>query len=550
MSLKAQPIYPVPQETARVARAALPKGSLCMQMRDVLGSIYTDEDFADLFPKEGQPAQAPWRLALVTVMQFVENLSDQQAADAVRARIDWKYLLGLELTDPGFDASVLSEFRARLVEGNAEVRLLEKMLALFGQKGWLKARGKQRTDSTHVLGKIRALNRVLCVWETMRAALNSLAVVAPDWLRAHSQEDWVERYGPRSEDSRLPEGEAKRRALAEEIGHQGKELLDALFDSAAPQWLRQIPAVEILRQVWVQNYQQVDTVVRWRPSEDLPPASRYISSPYDQEAHYGKKRSTQWEGYKVHLTETCEADLPLIVTHVETTSAPISDDAMTPTIHSELDRKQLLPGEHIVDTGYVDAQLLVESQQDYQVDLVGPTRKNYRWQAREQTGYDADHFEVDWQKQQATCPQGHTSQSWTPVVDSRKNEVIKIKFSTTDCQDCPARSLCTQSSRPPRRTITLRPQADYLALKQRREQENTKEFKQVYSKRAGIEGTISQGVRTMGLRRSRYIGQEKTHLQHVATAAALNLVRSLAWFNGVPRAQTRRSTFARLYDVA
>ena len=209
MSLKPQAICPVPQETVRVARAVFPKGNLYMQMRDVLGSIYTDEDFADLFPKEGQPAEAPWRLALVTVMQFVENLSDQQAADAVRGRIDWKYLLGLELTDPGFDASVLSEFRARLIEQHAEERLLEKMLTLFQQKGWLKARGRQRTDSTHVLAKIRALNRVLCVWETMRAALNSLAVVAPDWLRAHSHPEWVERYGPRSEDSRLPVGEGR-----------------------------------------------------------------------------------------------------------------------------------------------------------------------------------------------------------------------------------------------------------------------------------------------------------------------------------------------------
>lgn len=550
MSLKPQAMCPVPQETVRVARAVYPKGNLCMQMRDVLGSIYTDGDFADLFPKEGQPAQAPWRLALVTVMQFVENLSDRQAANAVRARIDWKYLLGLDLTDPGFDASVLSEFRARLVESNAEERLLEKMLTLFGQKGWLKARGRQRTDSTHVLAKIRALNRVLCVWETMRAALNSLAVVAPDWLRAHSQEEWVERYGPRSEDSRLPAGEAERKALSEEIGQQGRELLDALFDPTAPDWLRQVPAVEILRKVWVQNYQQVENVVRWRTSENLPPASRYISSPYDEEARYGKKRSTQWEGYKVHLTETCEAHLPFIVTHVETTAAPISDDAMTTAIHSGLDRKQLLPEEHIVDTGYVDAKLLVESQRDYQVDLVGPTRKDYHWQARQQKGFDASHFPIDWQKQEATCPEGHTSISWTPAIDKRKNEVIKIKFSTKDCQACPSRSLCTQSLGHVRRTVTIRPQTQYQALRQRREQEETKEFKQVYAKRAGIEGTISQGVRVMGLRRSRYIGQEKTHLQHVATAAALNLVRCLAWVNGIPRAQTRRSAFVRLYDLA
>jgi transposase len=122
MSLKPQAISPVPAETARIARAAYPKGNVYMQMRDVLGSIYTDEDFADLFPKDGQPAEAPWRLALVTVLQFVENLSDQQAADAVRGRLDWKYLLGLELTDAGFDASVLCEFRARLIDRHAEER--------------------------------------------------------------------------------------------------------------------------------------------------------------------------------------------------------------------------------------------------------------------------------------------------------------------------------------------------------------------------------------------------------------------------------------------
>lgn len=214
-------------------------------------------------------------------MQFLENLSDRRAADMVRGRIDWKYLLGLDLTGAGFDASVRSEFRSRLVEGHAEQLLLEKMLTLFQQKGWLKARGRQRTDSTHVLAKIRALNRVLCVWETMRAALNSLAVVAPDWLRAHSHPEWVDRYGTRLEDSRSPLGEAERQAFAEDIGRQGRELLDALFDPTAPEWLRHVPAVEVLRQVWVQDYQRIDDAVRWRSSENIPPPSRSIGSPYE-----------------------------------------------------------------------------------------------------------------------------------------------------------------------------------------------------------------------------------------------------------------------------
>ena len=178
MSLKAQAICPIPPETVLVARAAYPKGTLCIRMRDVFRNIYTDEQFATLFPKEGQPAQAPWRLALVTGLQFVENLSDQQATATVHGRIDWKYLLSLDLTNAGFDASVLCEFRARLVEHHAEQLLLETMLTFFQKKGWLKARGRQRTNSTHVLAKIRTLNRVLCVWETMRAALNCLAVVA------------------------------------------------------------------------------------------------------------------------------------------------------------------------------------------------------------------------------------------------------------------------------------------------------------------------------------------------------------------------------------
>src|SRR6266567_692362 len=155
---------------------------------------------------------------------------------------------------------------------------------------------------------------------------------------------------------------------------------------------------------------------------------------------YNKKRSTTWVGYKGHLRDRCEPDVPLLITHVETTSAPVSDDAMTASIHAELERKELWPSQHLVDTGYVDAKLLEESQRDYHVDLVGPTRADYRGPARQKKGFDASHFLIDWQQQQATCPEGHTSISWTPAIDNRKNEVIKIKFSTTDCQLCPSRS--------------------------------------------------------------------------------------------------------------
>ncbi len=165
MSLRAPLVYCIPNHTAQVARAAFPKGNPYMRMRDALGPISTNPDFVHLFPKDGQPAYAPAHLALVTVMQFAEGLSDAQAADAVRARIDWKYALALELTDPGFDASVLSEFRVRLIAGKAETLLFDTMLALFREQRLLKVRGRQRTDSTHVLAAIQVLNCLECVGE-------------------------------------------------------------------------------------------------------------------------------------------------------------------------------------------------------------------------------------------------------------------------------------------------------------------------------------------------------------------------------------------------
>lgn len=210
MSLKILPIPPVPEETARIVRACCPHGTLVVQLRDVLGTLYSAEDFADLFPTRGQPAEAPWRLALVTVLQFVEGLPDRQAADAVRSRLDWKYALSLELSDPGFDHTVLSEFRTRLVAGGAEERLLDLVLEQARARGWLTERGKQRTDSTQVLAAVRALTRLECVGETLRHALNVLAEVAPEWLRARAQPEWVERYAHRVEEYRLPSGKAER----------------------------------------------------------------------------------------------------------------------------------------------------------------------------------------------------------------------------------------------------------------------------------------------------------------------------------------------------
>ena len=558
MSLHPAACAEVPVSTAAVARAAFPRGNPYVRLRDALGTVFSDAQFAPLFPSRGQPAEAPWRLALVTVLQFAENLSDRRAADAVRGRIDWKYLLGLDLTDPGFDASVLSEFRTRLVTGGAETLLLDTLLTLCREHKLLVARGRQRTDSTHVLGAVRALNRLGCAIETLRAALNALAAAAPEWLRAHADPAWPERYAKSADEVHIPRGEAARRVYAEQIGRDGHVLLAAIMAPEAPAWLRDIPAVMLLRQVWVQTFCLVPTEagaggasapgsdnlrVRWRTSaEGFPPALLRIASPYDPDMHVAQKRSTTWIGYKVHVTETCDEGRPHLVTHVETTPAPIVDRDTLQQVHGSLAAKDLLPGSHLVDAGYVDAEQLVASVRDYGVTLIGPAPKDQQWQAKTPGAFTLQDFRLDWDGQVATCPAGHPSQSWT--VNPRQGRmVMRARFSRRDCQVCTLKPRCTRSAR---RLLTLRPREEHAALGAARARETQETFAAQYRPRAGIEGTLSQGVRVMHLRRARYIGLAKVHLQHVLTAAALNLVRLAAWLAGTPLARTRQSAFVRL----
>lgn len=545
MSLPSQPIPPVPEETARVAHAAFPKGNVYLTMRDELGTIYTTETFADMYPRVGQPGIAPWQLALVTVFQFLEGLSDRQAAEAVRSRIDWKYALGLSLEDAGFDASVLCEFRARLVGQQASERLLDEFLRQCQSHGWLKAGGKQRTDSTHVLTAVRLLNRLELVGETLRAALEDLATVAPAWLQSWVPADWFERYSRRIEESRLPRAEAARQHWAEQIGRDGSQLLTRVYEEPAPAWLRELVAVQELRITWLHQFYQEPGLVRLRRKEELPPCSLRHDSPYDPEARYSTKRERSWVGYKVHVTESCDQEQVHLVTHVVTTHAPTVDGEQTEAIHQALRERGWLPGEHLVDSGYIEAELLVSSQQDYGVRLVGPTRPDPSWQAQQPDRYDTAQFHLDWQEHQATCPQGVRSVVWHERPDHLGHATVTIRFPAQACAACEGRAQCTRSPDRPRQ-LTVRSQACHEALQARRQEQATAAFQHLYARRAGVEGTISQAVRAFGLRQARYLGLAKTHLQQVGSAVALNLSRLHRWHLDTPRAQTRTSHFAAL----
>ena len=440
MSLQPQAIPAMPALTEKVAQRAFRKGNVYMQMRDELDTFFTDDQFVDMYPADGQPAYAPWRLALISVMQFAENLTDRQAANAVRARIDWKYALSLELDDDGFDFSVLSEFRQRLVTHEAGEKLFNHMLAHLADAGLLEGR-QQRTDSTHVVGAVRQLNRLELVARTLQTVLNGVAEVAPDWLEAWVEPIWFTRYGQTLTDYRLPSSKPKRQALAVTIGQDGQRLLEAIyFDPDTPSELRQLPAVETLRQVWVQQYVQVEDALRWRESDELPPAGLQIISPFDLTARYSRKRTTEWVGYKVHLTETYASDHPHLITHVLTTSATETDIEQTERIHRRLEDQGRLPDVHTVDAGYTSAEQLVTSHECYQVELLGPVSEPQAWQ--KETGYTVLAFDIDWDNEQVQCPQGNKNASWHTY-----DNTVRVAFSATDCQACPVREACTRGKK-------------------------------------------------------------------------------------------------------
>jgi transposase len=560
MSMQPKQWPEVPAETGRVAEEAFPRGSLAIRVRDELGAWCADEAFGPVYGVRGAPGISPAQLAVITALQFAENLSDRQAADAVRGRIDWKYCLGLELTDAGFDPSVLSEFRSRLVAGNAERLLLDLLLARLREAGLVRSGGRQRTDSTHVLARIRDLNRLELAGEAVRAALEALAASAPGWLAGVIDSSWQQVYGQRICDLRLPESKTKRADLAVRYARDGYYLLEQAQSAAAPPWLPGLPAVQALRLVLLQQFYRETggngEKVTWREdgTHGLPPGRARIVSPYDLDARYGEKRGQGWLGYKAHFTETVSDPagddpvtgrpaVPNLVTGTQTTHASVPDAVMTAPIHDHLDGRGLPPGEHVTDCGYASAGALIAAR-ERGITLIAPLPADASRQART-GGYTADMFAIDWDAQQVTCPQGTVSRTWAPCRQAGKDAIVVI-FPATACRPCPVRGKCTHAARGGRQ-LTLRPRETHQAVAAARAEQATDQWKRKYATRAGVEGLMAQAAHVTGIRRARYLGLPKTTLEHNIAAVAINLIRLDAWWTGTPLDRTRTSHLQRLH---
>jgi len=289
-----------------------------------------------------------------------------------------------------------------------------------------------------------------------------------------------------------------------------------------------------------------DERVKRRGPKEMPSGGEWIRSPYDPEVRYGRKRGWSWVGYKLHITEVSDPDQEHFITQVETAPAIEQDHLALAEIQQKLELKDLLPDQQLVDAGYMSAKRIIESRDDHQIELIGPVHNDPSWQARDPNAYDASRFDIDWDQQVAICPQGQTSQDWRISKDAVGESVVQIIFASQTCADCSQRSLCTKAKKSGR-SMTLRyPSERHEMLQVARQHQQTDEFKAVYAKRCGVEGTFSQMIRNTGLRQTRYISMAKTHLQHVACAAATNILRLVHWLNDVPFAETRTSRFAAL----
>lgn len=544
MSMYPHSIAPIPAETAQLAWRVNPKGTLVMHLRDRLASLYKDEDFVGLYPVTGQPAYAPWRLALIVVFEYLEGLTDRQAAEAVRNRLDWKYALSLPLEDTGLDASVLSEFRQRLSEHEQAAVLLEKLVQVGQQEGWIRSNSKVRTDSTHILAKVRRLNQLELVGETLRATLDALSEAAPSWVRSHLPAEWGIRYGLLINERRLPKSEAERKRWAKQVGADGFALLHLLEEPQTPAALRQLAQGQILRTVWQQCYQRDEQgQVQWRDGPRVEAKARLIS-PYETQARVGCKGNMTWLGYRTHLTETCEADLPELIVQVQTTVAPINDVEQLPPMQQDLLKQGLRPREQLVDGGYLDSEQMLASAQ-LGIEVHGPALSDQSWQARAPGGYTLKEFTVDWQQQTVQCPQGHQSQSWRVAKQGKQAGSSNVLFAHDTCANCPVRGQCTRSLKQGRK-LTLPPPERAQVLARNREQATDAASQRQYALRSGVEACISQEVRRLHSRQARSRGQPAVQLQQVLCAVALNFIRLDAWWQRPKRGKLRRGRFGRL----
>jgi transposase len=516
MSLQMNWNTEIPNDAAEVGREILTQDDPYRLVGEGVNDFLSLKDFADLYSELGRSAICPIILSLITVFQFLENIPDRAAARWAVSRIDWKYALHLPLTWSGFHFSSLSNFRQRLLEHNAEWLIFEKVLEWVRSLGFLKKYGKQRSDSTHLLGSVERLSRLELVWETLRVTLRAIEAAMPEWYQEIIPAAFHEAYVERQSDWRLSKAEMK--AEMQKAGRDGFWLLDHLNDGAPPSIL-ELAEIETLRTVWNQQFERrPDTQkVKVLPPPGEGKGKDLIVTPHDPDARWSEKRGKDWVGYKLQVTETAEDEAAVqFITDIDVVPANEDDSEAVDEIQHRLITRDLKPDEHYVDKGYVSGPNMAHSA-DRDIELVGPALADT---SRKPEGYKQSDFEIDFEKQEVTCPEGKTCEQWyeRPQPDGHVGAEVQFRG---QCEGCPARDQCAPGKSG--RTLSISPY--YQELNQRRAEQETEAFKEKMKRRPAVEGTISELTRKHGARRARYRGTSKERLQASFMGAAVNLKR-------------------------
>ena len=516
MSLQMNWNTEIPNDTAQVGHEILKEDDPYRLVGDGVNGFLSLKDFAGLYSELGRGGICPIILSLITVFQFLENIPDRAAARWAVTRIDWKYALHLPLTWLGFNFSSLSNFRQRLLKHGAERLVFEKVLEWARSLGCVKKYGKQRSDSTHLLGCVERLSRLELVWETLRVTLGAIEAVMPQWYKEVIPAAFHEAYVKRHSDWRLSKAEVK--AEMQKAGSDGFWLLDHLNDGT-PHIILGLAEVETFRTVWNQQFErQPDSrKVKVRPPSGRGKGKDLVVTPHDPDVRWSEKRGKDWVGYKLQVTETAEDEAKVqFITDIDVVAANADDSEAVDEIQERLITHDLKPDEHYVDKGYISGPNIVHSA-DRGIELIGPALADT---SSKPEGYKQSDFEINFEKQEVICPEGKTCEAWyeRPQPDGHVGAEVRFRG---QCEGCPARAQCAPGKNG--RTLSISPY--HREIEQRRAEQKTEAFKEKMKRRAAIEGTISELTRKHGARRARYRGNSKQRLQAYFTGAAANLKR-------------------------
>lgn len=498
MSLQERWQDEIPAATAHLGEILLDEDNPYRLVGEEASDFFQYADYETMYAPDGRGAVCPIVLSMVTIFQFLENLPDRAAADMAVLRIDWKYALHQELDWMGFHHTDLCYFRKRLIEHQEEQMVFGKVLDWVKSHGMLRKHGKQRTDSTHVLGAVERMSRLELVWETLRLALREAQREARGWYHETIPGAFHEAYHERQSDWRLTKDEV--RAAMQTAGEDGYWLLDRM-DTTAPAVVCELAEVETLRTVLEQQFKRTEGQVHTKP---VPIKGKdIISTPHDVDARWAEKRGKDWVGYRLQVTETADEENAVqFITDVDTVPANDDDSEHVEPIQARLEEQELLPDEQYVDQGYTSGANLARSNKRG-IELVGPVADD---QSKKPDGYRQADFDLDFDAQEATCPGGRTSVSWREyhvpeAPDDPQHKEIKIRF---DCDSCPVFSKCAGGKSG--RSLTI--SAFYQELSSRRTEQQTDEFKERLKTRSAVDR-----------------GKAKVRLQHLFTGAAINIKR-------------------------